>query len=190
VITLLRRAGSGRLSDGSRLVWSVAEGSRGRRWRWTRTSNAGLASVGLLELDVDGAFSRLELGGPPGLLTLHVDQSGDEVHGNVASSTGMRHLRFGWSRDDLLLVDGEPLIAAAMCHRFAREVDPGPRREHDVLLVEASYVVRNSQGSCTRESQTRWRVELSQARRFRIAIDDDGLPTGLEDEANWPLELG
>jgi hypothetical protein len=189
VITLLRRAGSGRLTDGSRLVWTVAEGSRGRRWRWTRTTNAGLASVGLLELDEEGAFSRLELGGPAGLLTLHVDHSGNEVHGNVAAPGGMRHLRFPWARDDLLLVDGEPLVAAAMCHRFAHRIQPGPAREHGVLLVEASYVVRDSRGSCMRESDTRWRLELSQGRRFRIAIDDHGLPTGLQDEASWPLEL-
>ena len=72
VITLLRRAGSGRLTDGSRLVWTVAEGSRGRRWRWTHTSDVGLSSVGLLELDEQGGFSRLELGSAVGLLTLHV----------------------------------------------------------------------------------------------------------------------
>ena len=188
-MTLLRRAGSGRLTDGSRLVWTVAEGSRGRRWRWTHTTNAGLASVGLLELDEQGAFSRLELGSPVGLLTLHVDDSGGEVHGNVAGPAGMQHLRFLWSSDNSVLVDGEPLVAAAMCHRLAGRFDPRPTHEHGLLLVEPSFAVRDTLGWFTRESETRWRIELSQARRFRIAIDAQGLPTALGDESSWPLEV-
>jgi hypothetical protein len=189
VMTLLRRAGSGRLTDGSRLVWTVAEGSRGRRWRWTHTTNAGLCAVGLLELDEDGDFARLELGSPVGLLTLHVDDAGGEVHGNVAGPDGMRHLRLPWSRDDSLLVEGEPLVAAAMCHRLAGRIDPRPAHEHGVILVEPSFVVRDTRGAFVRDSETRWRIELSQARRFRIAIDGQGLPTGLADEASWPLEI-
>ncbi len=189
MITLLRRAGSGRLTDGSRLVWTVAEGSRGRRWRWTHTTDVGLSSVGLLELDEQGGFSRLELGSAVGLLTLHVDHGGGEVNGNVAGPSGMRHLRFPWSPDALVLVDGEPLVAAAMCHRLAGRLDARPTDEHDVLLVEPSYAVRDTLGRFTRESDTRWRIELSQARRFRIAIDGQGLPTGLGDESDWPLEV-
>jgi hypothetical protein len=189
VITLLRRAGSGRLSDGSRLVWTVAEGGRGRRWRWTHTTDSGLATVGLLELDVEGAFARLELGSAVGLLTLHVDHSGSEVHGNVAAASGMRHLRFPWSSDNLVVVDGEPLVAAAMCFRLAGRSDGRPTREQAILLVEPSYVIRDTLGHCTRESDARWRIEMSQARRIRIAIDAQGLPTGLEDESSWPLEI-
>ena len=188
-MTLLRRAGSGRLTDGSRLVWTVAEGSRGRRWRWTHTTNAGLIAVGLLEIDEQGRFSRLELGTAVGLLTLHVDQSGSEVQGNVAGPDGMRHLRFGWSSDDCVLVDGEPLVAATVCHRHSGPDDPRPTHEHGVLLVEPSFVVLQMIGSFTRESETRWRIELSQARRFRVSIDGQGLPTGLADESSWPLEV-
>ena len=29
----VRRAGRGRLDDGTTILWSVAEGTRGRRWR-------------------------------------------------------------------------------------------------------------------------------------------------------------
>jgi hypothetical protein len=49
--------------------------------------------------------------------------------------------------------------------------------------------VRDTRGAFVRDSETRWRIELSQARRFRIAIDGQGLPTGLADEASWPLEI-
>ena len=188
MITLLRRAGSGRLTDGSRLVWTVAEGSRGRRWRWTHTTDVGLSSVGLLELDEQGGFSRLELGSAVGLLTLHVDHGGGEVNGNVAGPSGMRHLRFPWSPDALVLVDGEPLVAAAMCHRLAGRREARPS-QHDVLLVEPSYAVRDTIGRFMRESDTRWRIELSAGSPVPDRIDGQGLPTGLGDESDWPLEI-
>jgi hypothetical protein len=189
MITLLRRAGTGRLADGSRLIWTVAEGGRGRRWRWSHTTDAGLALVGLLELAPDGGFAKLELGSALGLLTLHPEGEA-EAHGNVASSFGMRHLRFGWSDRHVVLAEGEPLIAAAACHRLAGAVGVGSSQDRSVLFVEAALTVRECTGRFTRESETRWRVELSPSPRFGLAIDDAGLPVGLQDEADWPLEVG
>jgi len=58
----LRRAGSGRAPDGALVTWSVAEGGRGRRWRWVVTAAGGdVRHAGLIELDTTGRFARLEL---------------------------------------------------------------------------------------------------------------------------------
>ena len=44
----VRRAGSGILADGSRLVWSVADGRRGRRWRAVASLNGAISHALLL----------------------------------------------------------------------------------------------------------------------------------------------
>ncbi len=99
----LRRAGRGRSTDGATVTWSLAEGARGRRWRWTTVvPDGGLARVGLLELDGAGRFVRLELETPAGMLTLHPDADRSEAHGNVVRADGVEHLRVAWSDDGAL----------------------------------------------------------------------------------------
>jgi hypothetical protein len=92
----LRRAGTGRLPDGGIVAWSVADGGRGRRWRWTVTDGGTLRHAGLIELDPAGRFSRLELSSRVGLLTLHPDPDGRSIHGNVVTAEGVRPLAFAW----------------------------------------------------------------------------------------------
>ena len=144
--------------------------------------------VGLLELDDRGGFARMELGSPLGLLTLHPDTTSTEAHGNIAGPFGMRHLRFPWSSSHLVLVEGEPLVAAAMCHGLAAGYDVGSTHERYVLFVETPFTVRDTRARFTRESESRWRIELSPSPRFKLAIDPAGLPSGLQDEFDWPLE--
>ncbi|MBI3749708.1 MAG: hypothetical protein HY262_12815, partial [Chloroflexi bacterium] len=50
----LRRAGAGTLADGSELVWSVADGRRGRRWRAFASVEGVVTHALLLEVDVTG----------------------------------------------------------------------------------------------------------------------------------------
>ena len=89
----LRRAGAGGLVDGSHVVWSVAEGRRGRRWREVRTApDGGVVSSLLLETDPDGRFSHTELATPAGLLTLHPEGNDEAIlRWNTCARLIMRH---------------------------------------------------------------------------------------------------
>ncbi len=91
--TNVRRGGRGTLPDGAQLTWSLAEGGRGRRWRASRVRDGRLEGTILLEIDAAGRPARLELGTSDGLLTLHPDRGERELHGNVVTPDGIRHLR-------------------------------------------------------------------------------------------------
>jgi hypothetical protein len=166
----LRRAGAGGLADGSRVVWSVAEGRRGRRWREVRTApDGGVLSSLLLETDPDGRFSHTELATPAGLLTLHPEGDGT-LHGNTIGSDGVRHVvGLPWDADGLVVVEGSPVAAAA-----------------------AAQLARADSGSATRRVlrvalDLRSRVETTEAAGLGLAADADGLPL-LVDARSWPLE--
>jgi len=108
----LRRAGAGELPDGSLVTWSVAEGTRGWRWRWTIAAATGLRHVGLIERDATGRFTRLELEAGEGMLTLHPDADGRSAHGNVVRDGGVESLAIAWSDHDALAIDGDPFGSA------------------------------------------------------------------------------
>ena len=69
-------AGRARLQDGSLLLWSIAEGRRGARWRASTRRDGRLLSDLLLEVGHDGRPGRLEIATPAGLLTLHPEADG------------------------------------------------------------------------------------------------------------------
>ena len=93
----LRRAGSGRAPDGALVTWSVAEGGRGRRWRWVVTAAGGdVRHAGLIELDTTGRFARLELASGAGMLTLHPAGDGRTAHGNVVRADAVDPLEVAW----------------------------------------------------------------------------------------------
>jgi len=104
----LRRAGSGRQADGSDVTWSLAEGERGRRWRWTVSDGGRLRHVALVEIDPTGRFARLELASQAGMLTLHPEPDRRSIHGNVVSADGVRSLSFDWSASAALTIAGDP----------------------------------------------------------------------------------
>jgi hypothetical protein len=111
----LRRAGRLDGGAGETILWSVAEGRRGRRWRSLRLDAEGrVASDLLLEVDPAGRWTRLELATAAGLLTLHPEPDGGSVHGNLVAPAGMRHLALRWGSGHRLLVVGEPVAAAAL----------------------------------------------------------------------------
>ena len=188
MITMLRKAGTGRFGNGDRVVWTVAEGAKGRRWRWTHTNDVGIVAAGLLELDTNGRPAKLELAGPAGMLTLHPTTDERELHGNVAGAFGMRHIRMPWSPGHALIVEGEPLVAAAMCQQLAGAIGPGGEADIPVVVVEPGYALRDCRSRVTRDGEQRWRMESSPHPKVRLAIDTHGLPVGLQDEAIWPLE--
>jgi hypothetical protein len=104
----LRRAGSGQQPDGSVVTWSLAEGERGRRWRWTVTDEGRVRHSGLVEIDPADRFRRLELASSAGMLTLHPEADGRSIHGNVVATDGVRPLAFDWSPTAAVAIAGDP----------------------------------------------------------------------------------
>src|SRR5207245_3268482 len=82
----LRQAGRIEQSDGSVLIWSIAEGRRGRRWRGSLLRGVSLIHSLLLEVTLVGRPSRLELATATGILTLHPEPDERSIHGNVVNA--------------------------------------------------------------------------------------------------------
>ena len=136
----LRRGGSGRQADGSDVTWSLAEGERGRRWRWTVSDGGRLRHVALAEIDPVGRFARLELASPAGMLTLHPEPDRRSIHGNVVSADGVRPLSLDWLPTAGLAISGDAFGSAILgvgtgvptlvirpgLEVVAGEVDPAP----------------------------------------------------------------
>jgi hypothetical protein len=167
---LVRRAGRGVLADGSRVIWSVAEGRRGRRWREVRTAADGsVVSSLLLETDPIGRFSHTEISTAGGLLTLHPEPD-DTLHGNIVSDAGVTHLRgIPWAPDGAVVLLESPVAEAVAAAAARRLGGPIPRviyiAPEDLRIVEGSEVQRTWDG----------------------VIDGDGLPI-LGAATTWPLE--
>ncbi len=167
---LVRLGGRGTLRDGSRVVWSVAEGRRGRRWREVRTAADGaVISSLLLETDADGRFSHTELATAAGLLTLHPEGDGT-LHGNLITEGGVQHVRgVPWHADGAVLLLESPVATAVAAATARRLRGPIPRvvfiEPEDLRLLPGSDVEQASEG----------------------VIDTEGLPI-LTDAESWPLE--
>jgi len=156
----LRRAGMGRLPDGSVATWSVADGLRGRRWRWTIATDHGLRHAGLVELDPAGRLGRLEFETGDGMLTLHPDADRAVAHGNVVRVGGVEPLALAWSDDDAIAIEDDPFGSAVLGWRgrgWVVGLDLGMRRE-DGAHVNA------------------------------LELDERGVPR-LRDGREWPLEV-
>jgi hypothetical protein len=162
-VTPVRRAGRGRLPDGSTVVWSVAEGSRGRRWREVRRSADGdVVTSLLLETDVAGRFAHTELSTAAGLLTLHPEGDGT-LHGNAVSDSGLRHVRgLPWTARSVVLVEGSVVASAAALRTAGGDGADGVRITLALDVVPVHETIS-------------------------LEVDDDGLPV-LTDAAMWPLE--
>ena len=159
----LRRAGRGLQADGSLVVWSVAEGRRGRRWREVVVEGDAVRSSLLLELDPDGRFSHTELTTAAGLLTLHPEADGT-LHGNAVTSSGIRHVAgLRWDPDGAIWLAGSSICLAA-----GRR--PDGSRAVTWLAVGLDHVL---EGRIMRPDWT--------------LVDADGLPV-LAEGATWPLE--
>ena len=168
----LRRAGRGRAVDGSSIVWSIAEGVRGRRWREMRRDADGtLISSLLLETDPHDRFAHIELSTRAGLLTLHPEGDGT-LHGNVVSDAGVRHIAgLSWRPDSVLLFDGSPTSAAAA----ARSIAVSRSGRVGIVRIALDLTIEERDADVAGSG-------IAAAR-----IDDDGVPA-LGDAASWPLE--
>ena len=158
----LRRAGRGRPDPESVVVWSVAEGNRGRRWRWAVTHESGLRVVGLAERLPSGAFGRLELATAGVLLTFHPDPGGGSAHGNVVAADGVRPIEVDW--DDRWAVGiREDAFGSAVCGWSG-----------------VGFAVDLADGLA-------WREPGEHADVAALKCDERGVPI-LDEAVEWPLE--
>ena len=179
-----RLAGSLALADGAQLTWSVADGSRGRRWRAVSLAGGSVTHAVLLEVDRAGRPSRLELTTPAGMLTLHPATDGTEIHGNVVGTTGegVRHLAFAWGPEHELEIAGRPGPTIVGLHRRRASVAVGSSVEIQVLTVGPELEVVAGRRRYEHLAEGRWRLAGS---AVDIEIDRDGLPVG---GTRWALE--
>ncbi len=181
----LRRGGTFLDADERTVIWSVAEGRRGSRWRWTVGDGRGAIAVGhTLEIDPDGRFARLESASGMGLLTLHRESDGS-VHGNRVTDGGVEHLTIPAPAPDLALVGSGQLGVAALVRGLALDVD---RRGFDVLEVGDDLGVTVVSCSVVLDPAGAWEVRTDHHVR-RGQFDPFARPAEAPSASiSWPLE--
>lgn len=175
----LRVGGRIVLSDGGTIIWSVAEGRSGRRWRAVTTRNGSTASDLLLETGADGRPTRLELATASGLLTLHPEADGSTLHGNTVTAAGIRHHDIPWSVNHILLIERSPLAEAAAVRRLAGRLGVGEGGWFGSILVDMALVPRPGQALIVRSADLSYTIAMPAIDDERtIEIDEAGLPSG------------
>jgi hypothetical protein len=182
-----RVAGWGTLDDGAVVTWTIAEGRRGRRWREIVTRGDAVSHSLLLETDADRRFSHLELARVDGLWTFHPEGDGT-LHGNHvdAAAREVHHVvGMPFGGDDLLVIEGSPLGAAAIAWRLAVELTDGETSTFAaVILPAAGSTAAVPAIRVQRVSASRWRIGAGDP----FEIDADGAPVLPGGEVR-PLEL-
>jgi hypothetical protein len=185
----LKAGGRAVTPDGRTIVWSVAEGPRGRRWREAISEGGSLRRSLLLEVSPAGAPTRLELTTEAGLLTLHPDVDGRELHGNVVMANGVRHLQFDWSFEHELFVVDSPAAAAVALRRFADILAVGEARPVPVVWIDDALEPRPGAWQVTRTGPDAWTLgDLDGPGMRAVRVDEDGIPI-LPGAERWPLEM-
>ncbi len=187
----LRRAGTGVQADGTQLVWSVADGRRGRRWRVVSSLDGVITHSLLLEVDLAGRPSRVELTMPAGMLTLHPGEGSLVLHGNVVSASGVRHLSLPWSDEHGLEVEGGPIAGAVTAHRLAASTTVGEGRPVPVVVITSELHVAEATHRYVRIGEGEWRIGAvsGHAGPTVLRLDERGVPRLSGDVREWPLEL-
>lgn len=180
----VRVAGDIRLADGSTVVWTVAEGRRGRRWREVRTGVVGFEHSLLLETDPDGRFTHLELA-TTSLLTLHPEFDGT-LHGNIVvgdDAFGVRPIEGEpWDEAAMPFVEGSIVCLAAAAHLQVERIGPFHSDRMRGAWITAALWFDVGAVRVERIDERNWRFDGAE-----IEIDADGLPI-LPGGRTWPLE--
>jgi len=193
----VRRAGRASLHDGSVLLWSIAEGARGARWRASTRRDDALRSDLLLEVGVNGRPGRLEITTLAGQLTLHPDATGTAALGNVVSADGVRPLVHDWTGRHWFESRQSPIVAAAMCRALRPEIGVGEFRLIPGLHVDGALRVSYGERGLQRLTESRWLIEEANGFGWELSVDDEHLPIFAAGEQRdpdsdaapvWPLE--
>jgi hypothetical protein len=181
----VRRAGRFADDAARSVTWSIADGRRGRRWRWTVVDRRGTLVVAhMLETAPDRSFVRLESACAAGLLTLHREPDGS-VHGNRVSERGVDHLIVEPPVPAGVLIGATDLGVAALLGTVGAPVG---RLQLDVLEVADDLGIRIAEISIRPTGERAWEVRTNRRTR-QTELDADGLPgPGDPDSASWPLE--
>jgi hypothetical protein len=183
VSAAFRFGGRGQGADGASVVWSVAEGRRGRRWREVRNAGQAVASSLLLETDAAGRFAHLELSTPSGLLTLHPERDGT-LHGHAIVSDGIEHIEgLPWDADGLAMLEGSTICRLAAIACLADVIAVGASRAHLAAVIPPTLWVDVKPIRIERIDATGWRF----ADEAPFTVDARGLPI-LRGGEIWPLE--
>jgi hypothetical protein len=181
----VRRGGRAVLPTGELIVWSIADGRRGRRWREVVSLDGRVVRSVLLETNPAGRLTRLEIATAAGLLTLHPGSGDTHLQGNVVTPTGIRHLTVDGRT---VMVDGSPAAAAIAVARLADGVEVGATTRVDIVGLDDRLEPCVGSWAVDRIEPRTWRlVELPAAEEHVVQLDEDGLPI-LAGEA-WPLEI-
>lgn len=202
-LTVFRRGGRARTSEGHRLIWSAAEGARGTRWREAVVADAAdeplvgdrahaadgsLVRTVLLEVSPGGRVTKVEVATGAGLLTLHPEADESMLHGNVVTPTGVRHLAFEWSRGHELLVEGSPAALSVIAGRLGPLLAAGGMVEVAAVAIDDALDPRPGAWSLTQAAPARWVFRSGDgSATYELATDEAGRPV-LEDGVDWPLE--
>ncbi len=184
----LRRAGSAELADGARLTWTVADGSRGRRWRAVADLDGRITHAVLIEVAPDRSVSRMELVTSAGLLTLHPDADASTLHGNVVTDGGVRHLSFAWGREHAVSVTGRPIADAVTAHRLAARTGVGQGRDVPTVVIDPSLGLTEIMVRFSRVAEDTWLLSGPDGERT-LDVDPRGIPSALTKAQEWPMEL-
>ncbi len=186
----VRRAGTGRLPDGRRVTWTVADGRRGRRWRAITTSGDRLLHAVLVEVSPDGTLARVEVAAPGGLLTLHPEADASMLHGNVVRAEGIEHVALPWTPGHVLMVGASPVTAAVAAVQLAARVGVGEGVSVPAVEVNDALTIRQATWRAARTGAHRWRLLAADGGpSVLLVLGEDGMPAGLEQGGDWPLEL-
>ncbi len=183
-----RLGGRTDLPSGDVVVWSVADGRRGRRWREsTSRDGVGVRTV-LVETEPDGGLHRLEMSTAAGLLTVHPDEAGTTLHGNVVTPDGIRHLAFAWGSDRVVLVDGSPAVTAIAVAWLSHRTEHARSVEVAVLRIDDDLVPAPGSIGIERLGPHTWRLSSGAGPDggLVVTLDPNGLLT--TPDAVWPLE--
>jgi hypothetical protein len=178
---------AGRLADdaGRTLTWSIADGQRGRRWRWTVVDRRGsLLVTHTLETDPAGQFVRLESAAAAGLLTLHREADGS-IHGNRVAERGVDHLTLEAPAPGAFLIGPTELGVAIVMGAVGR---PTGKLAVDLVEVGDDLGIRLVNATIRADEDGAWEVRTNRLTR-RAALGADGLPESRDHDAvRWPLE--
>jgi hypothetical protein len=188
----LRAAGAVSLGSERRLLWSVAEGRRGRRWRWSLQRAGSIEHAVLLELDPAGRPTRLEATSASGLLTLHPELAEGGLHGNLVTPNGVEHLSLPWLPDAVVdVVDGFGPFALAAA--VGEGLSVGEAIELPTVTVDRFLRPVPGRARLARLAERTWSLEPGSPPGVRRSawtgsLDDAGRPM-LDGGRVWPLEL-